>query len=226
MRLVSTFLGVALASVVAACTVTTGGGFDEDDDLMFGEKPRWDPEDTDETTSEPATPDAGTSTGETTTDETTEETTESPDGGTDTTDSTETTEETTTEPDAGGGNGGMCALETVEDDCDACLIYSCIEQVEACCGSDCAGQWATVKSCMAGEPDPLMTREDQLEECTLEAAAEGQDSSLDSALFDLRNCIESSFEGDWEDDPFERQPGDGTCTYVCYGTYVIGDPED
>ena len=218
MKIVSTLLSVALTGVVAACTVTTGGGFDEDDDLMFGEKPSWD---TDDTSDDTSAPDAAAPTDDTSTDEETTEpgtTTQPPDAGTDT---TETTDETT-EPDAGGG-GGMCSLEMVNDDCDACLIYSCIEQVEACCDSECAGQWLTVKSCMGEEPDPLMTREDQLEECTLEAASDEQGGSLDSALFDLRNCIEASFEGEWEDDPFERQPGDGTCTYACYGTFVIGD---
>ena len=132
--------------------------------------------------------------------------------GTDSDDTMSTDDSTMTDADS-----GACTAYP-ENICEQCMAADCTTPYTKCaCDAECNDAFIEMQNCYLEknfeESQPVS--EEEFAECQeLGGAGDG------SRLGNLAACIEATYTGQ-PDSSFQRYPGDGVCTYVCYGLYSV-----
>jgi hypothetical protein len=120
-----------------------------------------------------------------------------------------------------GAEAFVCAPEEATESCEACVQERCCEGRLACSSDvQCEAEWATFKTCMAEKDLASNPGEDAvstIQDCLAEASPDGSDLGVTDAMFELTTCIGTAVE----DGDEERLPGDGQCTFPCYGVDTL-----
>jgi hypothetical protein len=116
----------------------------------------------------------------------------------------------------------LCAAPEAEDACDQCLKTNCDAERTACCGENCEDIWPEVQQCMAMIPDQgdALAAQENLDTCigSLDPNGDSHAFDMDEQFQLLLSCVNSTYSGP---DDGSHLPGDGTCTYECYGVITL-----